>query len=149
MHFATRTAVVDSEVVTLDVPADRHLLFRADSKFPYKTVEQNGRRMYRWEVSNPAPRKPGDQPEKPLFSASTLSDWKQVGEWYRTLQAGRTEVTPEIRALAEKLTAGENTAREKLEALYTYVSESVRYVAIHFGIGGFQAHAASDVLRNG
>ena len=149
MHFATRTAVVDSEVVTLDVPADRHLLFRADSKFPYKTVEQNGRRMYRWEVSNPAPRKLSDQPEKPLFSASTLSDWKQVGEWYRTLQAGRTEVTPEIRALAEKLTAGKNTAREKLEAIYTYVSESVRYVAIHFGIGGFQAHAASDVLRNG
>src|SRR2546428_3484501 len=105
--------------------------------------------MYRWEVSNPAPRKPGDQPEKPLFSASTLSDWKQVGEWYRTLQAGRTEVTPEIRALAEKLTAGKNTAREKLEAIYTYVSESVRYVGIHFGIGGFQAPAASDVLRNG
>jgi tetratricopeptide (TPR) repeat protein/transglutaminase-like putative cysteine protease len=149
MHYATRTAEVDSEVVTLDVPADRHLLFRADSRFPYKTEEKNGRRTYRWEVSNPEAQKPGNEPDKPLFSASTLSEWKQVGEWYLALQAGRTEATPEIRALAEKLTKGKNTPREKLEAIYTYVSESIRYVAIHFGIGGYQAHAASDVLRNG
>ena len=47
-----------------------------------------------------------------------------------------------------RLTAGKTGPREKLDALYTYVSEQVRYVAVEFGIGGYQPHPALDVFRN-
>jgi tetratricopeptide (TPR) repeat protein len=149
MHFATRNVVVNSEVVVLDVPAGRQLVFQADPKYLYKTEEKEGRKIYRWELSNRTARLTTDNSQRPLFSATTLTDWKQVGAWYLALQSDRTEVTPEIRALAQKLTAGKNTPKEKLEAIYNYISESIRYVAIELGIGGFQAHPAADVLRNG
>jgi tetratricopeptide (TPR) repeat protein len=147
MHYQNQSSVVDSEVVMLDVPADRHLALKA-SPDPHSTVEKDGRRIYRWELSNPKPREASDLPADPVFVASTLTDWKQVGDWYRGLEAGRVEVTPEIKALAAQLTTGKNTPREKLDALYAYASEQVRYVALEFGIGGYQPHAAADVLKN-
>jgi tetratricopeptide (TPR) repeat protein len=80
---------------------------------------------------------------------STLKDWKEVGSWYEGLQAGRTTVTPEIQDLASKLTRGKGVPVEKADAIYTYVSQAVRYVAVEMGVGGYQAHAASDVFKNG
>jgi tetratricopeptide (TPR) repeat protein/transglutaminase-like putative cysteine protease len=148
MHFQDQGSVVDSEVVTLDVPEDRRLTLKASADSHYTTEHKDGRTVYRWELSNPKPREASDLPQDPLFVASTLTDWKQVGDWYRGLEAGRVEATPEIKALAAQLTAGKNTPRERLEALYAYASEQVRYVALEFGIGGYQPHAAADVLRN-
>lgn len=148
MHYQEQNSVVDSEVVVLDVPADRHLTLKASPDAHYTTDEKNGRRIYRWELSNPKPREASDLPPDPIFVASTLTDWKQVGDWYRGLEAPRIEVTPEIKALATQLTTGKNTPREKLDALYVYASEQVRYVALEFGIGGYQPHAAADVLKN-
>ena len=151
IYFPNRQTVVETEVVVLNVPAGRNLTLKTHPEYQaaYSEQEHGGRKIYRWQFSNPHPVKSEEGPVKPLFAASTLDDWKQVGEWYMQLQAGRTQVTPEIQALVAKLTAGKTTPREKLDAIYTYVSESIRYVAIHFGIGGFQAHAAADVLRNG
>ncbi len=148
MAYQDQSAVVDSEVVVLDVPADRRLTLKASSDSHYTTVEKDGRKIYRWELSNAKPREATDLPQDPLFVASTLTDWKQVGDWYRSLEAGRVEATPEIKAMAAQLTTGKNTPREKLDALYAYASEQVRYVALEFGIGGYQPHAAADVLKN-
>ncbi|HEV2423403.1 MAG TPA: DUF3857 domain-containing protein [Terriglobia bacterium] len=148
MHYQDQSSVVDSELVVLDVPADRHLTLKASPDAHYTTEEKNGHRIYRWRLSNPKPREASDLPPDPIFVASTLTDWKQVGDWYRGLESPRVEVTPEIKALAAQLTTGKNTPREKLEALYVYVSEQVRYVALEFGIGGYQPHAAADVLTN-
>lgn len=148
MHYQDQSSVVDSELVVLDVPAGRRLTLKASPDAHYTTEEKNGRRGYRWQLSNPKPREASDLPADPIFVASTLTDWKQVGDWYRGLEAPRVEVTPEIKALAAQLTTGKNTPREKLDALYVYVSEQVRYVALEFGIGGYQPHAAADVLKN-
>jgi tetratricopeptide (TPR) repeat protein len=149
IHFAEQAQVVQSEVVTLDVPADRKLSFSAAKGVRYRVEEEQNRKIYRWEVNNPEPRKAEDGPQPPLLAASTLTDWKQVGEWYLSLQSGRTEVSPEVRELAARLTAGKTTPREKLDAIYAYVSENIRYVGVSFGIGGYQPHAPTEVLHNG
>ena len=149
IHFSNRNAMVQLEVVTFDVPAGRALTFKSQEGVRYQAEEKNGRKIYRWELSNLKPWKPEDPPQQPLFAASTFADWKQLGEWYLSLQRDSSEATPEIRALATKLTASKATAHERVDAIYTYVSESIRYVGISFGIGGYQAHPAAEVLRNG
>lgn len=147
--YLTRAYPVTSETVTLDVPSGRKLAFEADPCFHYTLTRKNGRAVYVWQISNVNPPKGAAAASPPLFAASTLSDWKQVGDWYLGLQSNRTEITPEISALATKLTAGMVTPEQKTDALYTYVSEKIRYVALEFGIGGYQAHAASAVLASG
>jgi hypothetical protein len=80
IHYANHYVTVKSEVVTLDVPAARKLSFKALKSAKYQVEEKGNRRIYRWEVSNPQPRRPEDALQAPLFSASTMTDWKQVGE---------------------------------------------------------------------
>jgi tetratricopeptide (TPR) repeat protein len=140
---------VKAETVVLSVPAGRKLSFEADPCYPYITKKKNGRRIYTWTLHDLKPPKYQFSPQPPLFSVSTLSDWKQVGDWYLKLQSDRTQITPQITALAQKLTAGKKTPQAKVDAIYAYVAEKVRYVAIEFGIGGYQAHAAQNVLTSG
>lgn len=149
IHYPTRNAEVLSELVVLDCPAERKLSLKADPQSPFTTENKPGRKLYRWELTNPHPQKRPASPPKPLFAVSTLSRWEQVGQWYLELQSSRTGVTQAIQALATGLTAGKTAPREKLEAVYRYVSEQIRYVGIMFGMGGFQPHSAADVLRNG
>jgi tetratricopeptide (TPR) repeat protein len=148
LHYQNTANVVDSEEVTLDVPGGRALSIKTDPEAKSDIEEKNGRKIYRWTLSNAKPREAGSPPQDPVFVVSTLTDWKQVGEWYLSLETPRIEVTPEIKALAAQLTTGKATPRDKLDALYTYVSEQVRYVALEFGIGGYQPHPAVEVLRN-
>lgn len=147
--YLKRAYPITSETVTLDVPAGRKLAFEADPCFQYTLTKKNGRAVYVWQISNLKPPKAVAAAAPPLFAASTLSDWKQVGDWYLGLQSNRTAVTPEISTLAKKLTAGMTAPEQKTDAIYTYVSEKIRYVALEFGIGGYQAHSASAVLASG
>ncbi len=149
MYSLDRSNPITSASIVLDVPADRKLTFQSDPCFHYTLKKENGRAVYTWEIKNlePLDNEAPDQP--PLFAASTLSSWSQVADWYTALQAKGLRVTPEIQSMADKLTAGKTTTEEKLDAIYAYVSEKIRYVALEFGIGGFQAHSAPAVLDSG
>ncbi|MDE3179374.1 MAG: DUF3857 domain-containing protein [Acidobacteriota bacterium] len=140
---------IDSGTVVLDVPAGRQLSFESDPCFHYTKAEEGGRTTYTWQISNLQPPKDLFAPRPPLFAASTLNSWKQVADWYTNLQSQTSPADPAIAALAAKLTAGKTAPEQKLDAIYAYVSERIRYVALEFGIGGFKAHAAPVVLNNG
>ena len=57
------------------------------------------------------------------------------------------DVTPEISAKAAELTREAKTERDKVLALYNYVT-GVRYVAIPLGVNSFRRHATAKVLQN-
>lgn len=139
-----------TERVLLDVPGARKLSFKANPSWQYKVARENDRIRYRWELDRSAEQASDDEQSEPrLFFASTLNNWSEVGVWYERLQGDRMMTTPQIAELATKLTEGKSQSREKIEAIYAYVSEKIRYVAIEIGIGGYRAHAVSDVLQNG
>jgi len=75
--------------------------------------------------------------------------WNQIGRWYGDLTSGRREITPKIRDKTRELVSGTDDPSEKISRLATFVQHNIRYVAIEIGIGGFQPHAAQDVLTNG
>jgi len=143
-----RSNVVLSETVQLDIPSDLRVAFHESPSIPHKIEEQDGRRVERWQMSNAEPASRFDQYSEPVFSISTVLNWGDFGDWIRSLNEPRQQLTPKIRELAAKLTAGKTTERARINAIYTYVSEKVRYVSIDFGIGRIQPHAASEVLRN-
>ena len=148
IHRQQRSVPVASERVVLDLPADLKIAVHENSSLQHKTEERDGRRVEQWDLSNPEPASILDSHVETVFAVSTILTWDAFGDWIRGLNEPRVQPTPEIRALAEKLTAGRTTERDRIFALYTYVSEKVRYVSIDFGIGGIQPHAAAEVLRN-
>ena len=78
-----------------------------------------------------------------------MSSWQSYGIWQNSLLTGRDQLAEPIKLKLRELTAGCNTPREKVQAVYNYLAETTRYVSIQLGIGGLQPIAASDVCRAG
>ena len=79
---------------------------------------------------------------------SSFRTWEEVGRWYDSLQQEEIQPSPEVKAKAEELTKGLLDDDAKIRAIYNYVSLRYRYVAISFGIGRYQPHAAAEILGN-
>jgi tetratricopeptide (TPR) repeat protein len=79
---------------------------------------------------------------------SSFRSWEEVGGWYQGLQREKIQPSAEVKAKAEELTKGLSDDDAKLRAIYDYVSLRYRYVAISFGIGRYQPHAAAEILGN-
>jgi hypothetical protein len=76
----------------------------------------------------------------------SFATWAEMGKWYLNLVRGRRDPSPQIKQKVAELTASHAALPEKVRALAAFVQTDVRYVAIELGIGGFQPHAATDVL---
>ncbi|MEA2490357.1 MAG: hypothetical protein QOH21_2149 [Acidobacteriota bacterium] len=74
--------------------------------------------------------------------------WDDVARWYEGLSAPRRASSPALQSKARELTASAKTLIEKVAALAHFAQNDVRYVAIEIGIGGFQPHAAQDILTS-
>lgn len=79
----------------------------------------------------------------------TDNQWRALGEWQDQLEAHRTDPTPEIAAKAQELVAGAPDLYTKLSRITGYIQKNIRYFIVMKGIGGWQAHYAADIYRNG
>ena len=84
----------------------------------------------------------------PHIAWTNFHDWAEVGAWYRSMEGNRMAPDDDVRAKAEELIAGKQTAEEKVRAIYGYVGPQIRYIGVAFGVGRYQPHEAGDVLRN-
>ncbi len=85
--------------------------------------------------------------QNPRLLFSTFRDWADFADWYGRVSRLADEITPEIEAKAKELTRDAKTDRERVLAIYNYVS-GLRYVAIPLGVNSFRPHAAAHVLEN-
>lgn len=165
-HFtAPGTVIVLSEVLRLEVPADKYVQVWSPNH-KVSTEVHNGLRTYTWNVAQlvTAPKSAGhdgikpelpkdpdedaDGRKLPSVAWTTFHGWDEVGAWYRSLASKRAEPTDAIRARADELTKDAKTPEEQIRALYGYVSAHTRYIGIDFGIGRYEPHTAADVLAN-
>jgi len=77
-----------------------------------------------------------------------FSNWHEMGLWYTSLSAGRTDASPEIKQKVAALTSSSPSALSKMKAVADFIQRDVRYVAIELGIGGLQPHPAADIFTH-
>lgn len=77
-----------------------------------------------------------------------LQSWEQAGLYYHTLFDTGEKPETEIASQVDILAKNQSDTLAKIDALYTYVSRQIRYVAIEIGIGGYQPHLPADVYKN-
>src|SRR5258706_2866906 len=153
----TKNAVVLDEELEINIPRGREVKVKSQSVQPM-VRDEGERRLYSWKTSNLEVESTDKQKERYGYDAvrgilpppdvliSSFRTWEEVGRWYEGLQREKTQLSPEVKAKAEELTKGLAEDDAKLRAIYNYVSLSYRYVAIAFGIGRYQPHAARDIL---
>ncbi len=100
-------------------------------------VSTNGDRIvYRWDVRD-VPRI-FEEPNMPEYYScvqrllvSTIPDWQTVSKWYWGISEKHYEATtPDLIAKVHELTDGVKDEREKIQRLFTFVSQQIRYMGI-------------------
>lgn len=67
--------------------------------------------------------------------------------WYRHLVKGMETNKDEVRGKAKELTASANDDLDKVNIIFNWVQQNIRYIAFEDGIAGFKPASAGDVLK--
>ncbi|MCB9339930.1 MAG: DUF3857 domain-containing protein [Lewinellaceae bacterium] len=78
----------------------------------------------------------------------SMATWKEFGRFMNKLSEGRDVLSPAMRSTVAELTKNVSTDREKIEKLYRYLQENMRYVSVQLGLGGWQPFDANYVEQN-
>ena len=162
----SNTSAVSSSTFTIMVPDGQrfqHQLYNIDVD-PQVTTVSNGKH-YKWRVENlpafglepyslsvsqqlPVLRLTPGQFKIDQYSGS-MQSWDAYGEFLARLWQGRDEISPELMAEVQTLTAAANSDAEKIALLYKFMQENKRYVSVQLGIGGWQPFPVDYVEEHG
>ncbi len=122
-----------------------------------QVIEVAGESMnrYRWHLKDMQPTV--DEPMSPPASevvpavfTTIVQDWSELDKLVGTMQKERIQVTDEIKALAQKLTADCGTDAERVANLYHWVQKNIRYISIKSSLSsGWSGHPAPQTLAQG
>ncbi len=79
----------------------------------------------------------------PYFKGSVLKSWQEIFTFLKKMHMENVKPSPELEAITKKIIKDCNTDEEKVAAIYHYLQEEIRYIAIKMGVasgwGGFPA----------
>ncbi len=126
--------VLHNEVV-IDTPIGAPLSFDViGGKADERREERRAGRRITWLIWKAPPTIP-DEPFAPrssellpLVVGSVYPSWDAFLDWYKGAVEGFTEPDEQVQRLAKELTAGKVTRDAKVEALFNFVADDIRYV---------------------
>jgi transglutaminase-like putative cysteine protease len=122
---------------------------------PKETLEEKGdQRIWRYVAENVPPLEPEAlQPPYGEMLAhvhvSTYQSWDDMGRWYWGLVKDQFIADDEVRRRVAEITKGLTDDRAKVRAVYDYVVQKTRYVALEFGIHGFKPYRCAQIFARG
>jgi cellulose synthase operon protein C len=146
--------VANAEYVLI-TPKDRTFYF--DQNIPGLTTANSvagNQRVYRFAANNipalsPEPSMPPWPEVLGSVHVSTYKNWDDLGRWYWGLIKDQFDLDEETRKLAKKITEGKTTELDKVKAVYKWVIENTRYVALEFGIYGYKPRRCVQTVARG
>ena len=85
----------------------------------------------------------------PRVVASGFASWEAVGSWYRRFVAHDLVADEALRRRARSLGEGSKDVLDKVRAVYDWVVQSTRYVALEFGVHGYEPYPTWEVAQRG
>ncbi len=82
-------------------------------------------------------------------NVSTYKTWDEMGRWYWGLVKDQFIPDDEVRLRAEALTRGLKDDAARVRAIYDYVVQKTRYVALEFGIHGYKPYRSAQIFARG
>lgn len=80
---------------------------------------------------------------------STYESWDAMGRWYWGLVKDQFVADDEVRRRALEITKDAKDDRDKVRAIYAWVVQRTRYVALEFGIHGYKPYRCAQIFARG
>lgn len=145
---------VKEATIRISYPGELPLRHATRGSFDISEHLSGGRRVVQASLAS----YPGQTPERamvdpldvcPLFVATTVGSWEEIGAQFHAAVSDRIELTPEIREQAARITDG-RTGLDAARAIHRWVATNVQYVAVYMAqMDGWIPHPASEVLADG
>lgn len=156
--FENKRPIVQS-IVEVTGPAGKPLRSTVHKDAVEGTVthsrqDHDGLVTYRWEARDvprmfPEPDMPPVHTVVQRVLVSTAPDWQTVSRWYWRLSEPHFETDDAIRARVRELTDGIQDERKQLEAVFTFVSQQIRYmgITVEGTSPGYEPHDVQDTFK--
>ena len=146
------TVALDKSRITVTAPKTMPLLVDANG-VDVKKTDKGDQTIYSWSYTHPTPEPAqaiavNDPRSRPHVYLSSFKSYDDLARSYAAMTRGKIAVTPGIQAEADQLTSGITDKRAQAQAIYGWVAQRVRYVAITFGQGSIVPHDVDWVLNN-
>ncbi|MBN1423188.1 DUF3857 domain-containing protein [Candidatus Fermentibacteria bacterium] len=119
----------------------------------YTMSERDDQLVYRWEVRDvprmfEEPSMPGLTEVVQRLLVSTAPDWETISRWYWELSEPHYDTTPAMERKVAELTTGLSEPQARIEALFRWVSQEVRYMGIttEAGAPGYEPHDVAETF---
>lgn len=144
------------EHVVIDIPATLPLTVASQGGFVVSETTKNGMRhiVADADLQDVSARDKEQHMAafaefEPLFLATSLHNYEELGSIYYGLNKDKSSVTPEIDALAKRV-VGDRKGIDAARAIYDWTSRNIRYLAVYVNDDdGWESHSAATVLKNG
>ena len=134
-------------------PVERPLRVAAERMPPPQVTVAAGERRYLWEVRDTAalsrePRSPALTEVAPYVHVSSFTSWQDLGRWYAALLRPQLAGSDETHAALTQALHGVNHKDElaKIRAIHELVLKQTHYVALEFGIHGYQPYPVAQTF---
>ena len=120
-----------------------------------QTVEEKGdTKIWHFLAENVAPleTEPSAPPATETLGhvhVSTYKNWDDMGRWYWGLVRDQFTADDEVRRRVGEITKGLTDDKAKVRAVYDFVVQKTRYVALEFGIHGFKPYRCAQIFARG
>ncbi|MFT3765320.1 MAG: transglutaminase domain-containing protein [Minicystis sp.] len=154
-RFQAVSAQAESSRWWLVLPKDRALNVEVRGPIEQKAEVVGDQKVWSFAVKKAPPLvpEPGMTPPSDalwMAAVSTVKDWDAYARWEMALLGDAFGASAEIDALARKLTEGAKAPREKIDRLWAYVAQEIRYQQEYEDtIAGVKPHAAAVVRERG
>lgn len=88
-----------------------------------------------------------DRETYPQLSFWTLHDWNVISKWYINLIKEQMKSDDELERFTKNMIADKKTDEDKINAIFNFVSQNIRYIAVILGPHTHKPHQASDVFK--
>lgn len=110
-------------------------------------------KTYTWEFKDIPqieiePSMPPRSEITPVVLISTFDSWDEIYNWWWDLAKDRIAADSAISEKVKELTLDKKEVKDKIQAIYNYCAQEIRYVGIEYGQAGYQPHKASEIFKN-
>ncbi len=154
MVFGQRLPTMLVEV-EMGGPADRMPAWELAglSGEPERQTVEDGRLLLRWRWQD-IPAIPVDVPPAPdllvtpYLVYSNHPKWSDLADWYARHVAPRIRPSAQVEETAQRLVDGVEGRRDRIDRIYRFVSNEIRYVGLEFGEHRFRPFSADWVVHH-
>jgi transglutaminase-like putative cysteine protease len=123
----------------ISAPKDKALRHMTrNGKVNFAQKEKGNRILYSWWADNvpriiSEPAMPALQDVATIVSFTTIKSWEDMSRWWNRIAETKYAMNDALRAEVASLTAGKQTKDEKIDAIYRFVAQKVRYMGLGTG----------------